>query len=126
MTTEEKKPPPWIRPGLYPALRVVECSYRDPEVSHLGRYYVVEFDVECSEVPEHPKGARVVWVSRLGMIDFLVAALRVDPLDVDRSTVRTVFESGENPLRGLLLRCEATERKTPSGRGFIHCKWVAR
>lgn len=130
---ETQKPSPYLRPGLYPALRITTCKTRDPyragdpKLAHLIRHklYVVEFEIIKSEVLEHKVGESVMWIMRasISLAGFLAEVLQIPFSEAMVDEASRVFE-GDDPLCGRFVRCEARERKAKSGRGFIYCKWV--
>lgn len=115
--------PAYVIPGLYPALRVMTCKNVDP-VQSRHRIYVIDFEIVKSEVTEREVGSVLTWVTREGpsLQSFLADVLNKPFDDVSWADVCSVFR-GDDPLQGLLLRCEAVERVTKSRRCYTYCKW---
>lgn len=123
--TDKKKPNPYIRPGLYPALRIKACKSLEPDERRRYRIYVIEFEIVKSEVVEHEVGQSVSWLmsATVSLQGFLASVLQIPFAAVTFTNIYEVFET-DNPLQGLLLRCEAREQKTRMGCSFTHCKWT--
>lgn len=127
------EPSPGSSPGSIPGLRssraTAACHRREPTPPGRHRIYTVELEVksrpEGALGDEHTAGARIEWVARegLSLYSFLAAVLELDPSEVTNATVARAFGC-DSPLPGIDLWCEATERKTRQGRGFVQCRWV--
>lgn len=113
----------YVLPGLYPALRVMTCRSAVPKVSR-HKVYIVDFEIIKSEVVEREVGSVLTWVTRdgLSLQSFLADVLNKSFDEVSTPDLHHVF-GDDDPLKGRLLRCEATERITKSKHSYTCCKW---
>jgi len=118
----------YIIPGLYPVLYVDVIKMI---VSRKGQdLFIAEFDIISSDVEARPTGTRVSWIVNFAhepapgnVKAFLAAVMNVNPDEVDKEGAQFAC-SDDNPCRGRLVRCQASETTTKAGKPFTTCTWV--
>lgn len=117
-------------PGVYPALYCEQLKLIQSKNTG-DTMFIAEFLVLESQVAERPSGTSMTWISNLrhqsaagNVREFLAVLTNSTIEEIDAESARFVT-SDKNPLRGRLVRLEASTTKTKKGGDFTVCKWVS-
>lgn len=118
----------YLEPGNYPILWIEALKMVRNNDGH--DVFIAEFHIIDSEVDARPKGTEVGWGANLtkhksapgNVRGFLANVTGIEITDVDADGSRAATSS-DNPLRGTLVRCGASNTKTRSGGDFTVCKF---
>lgn len=118
----------YLRPGVYPKLEIEE--FKAGRTRKKEDFVVVKVKIVESSGPEaNPVGSTadvmtmMRWDGALGHIKgFLAAAMAIDVREVDAAGTELAIGE-EQPLRGMLVACEASSVETKSGGTFTKVRW---
>lgn len=119
----------YIEAGVYPVLYCEQLKLVTSKTSP-DRFFIAEFTILESKVSSHPSGITMAWVCNLrhqssgGNVREFIATLANDSIEQVDAEVARYATSEKNPMRGRLIRLEATQVKTKKGGDFTRCKWV--
>jgi len=116
-------------PGIYP---VLYCEQLKVITSRKGdTLFVAEFTILESNVESRPKGMTMSWVpsfrwdSTPGNVREFLAILTNSKIEEVTAEVSRLVTSETNPLRGRLIKLEATNRKREGKTDITNLKWVS-
>jgi hypothetical protein len=120
----------YIDAGVYPVLYCEQLKLITSKTTP-DRFFIAEFTIIESKVASRPEGTVMSWVCNLrhpssgGNVREFIAALANDSIEQVDAEVARYATSEKNPMRGRLIRLEATQVKTKKGGDFTRCRWVA-